>query len=86
MNRRHEFASLLPRIVRSEADGEPIHLRQIYAAIERARPDLVDDEIEPPPSAAVRWQHELRWELETLVVTGKVQRRKDLGRGIYSAS
>lgn len=85
MTRRQEFASPLPRIVRTEAEGEPVHLRQIYAAVERDRPDLVDDEIEPPPSNAVRWRHELRWELETLVVSGVVQRRKDLGRGLYSA-
>ena len=86
MTRRQDFASLLPQIVRFEADGEPVHLRQIYAAIERDRPDLVDDEIEPPPSNAVRWRHELRWELETLVVSGKIRRRKDLGRGLYSAA
>lgn len=75
---------LLPQIVEREAAGRPIHLSQIYAAIERNHGHLVDEEIEPPPSSAVRWKHELRWELETLVVNGTLRRRKDLGRAIYS--
>lgn len=77
---------LLPQIIRGEVSGAPVHLSQIYAAVERDRPDLVDDEIEPPPSKALRWRHELRWEIETLVVAGTVQRRKDLGRGFYSVA
>lgn len=84
MTRRQELAALLPHIVDREADGEPVHLRQIYAAIERDHPHLVDGEVEPPPSNAVRWKHELRWELETLVVRGFVRRRKDLGPAFYS--
>ena len=61
-------------------------LRDIYRAIEQALPHCVDDEPDPPPSHGLRWQHELRWELETLVTTGEVLRRKDLGRGLYSLS
>lgn len=83
MTRRQEFANLLPLIVRNESDGAPVHLSQIYAAIERDHPALVDDEIEVS-TGVIRWKHELRWELETLVVNGAVQRRKDLGRGLYS--
>ena len=84
MTRRQEFAQLLPSIVASEAGGGPVHLRDIYAAIERDYPALVDSEIEEATGGS-RWQHELRWELETLVVQGKLRRRKDLGRGMYSS-
>lgn len=73
----------MPVIVRDECDGQPVHLSRIYAAIERDYPALVDDEIEVS-TGVVRWKHELRWELETLVVNGAVKRRKDLGRGQYS--
>lgn len=84
MSRRQDFARLLPAIVRQERAGQPIHLTEIYAVVERDHPTLVDDEIEPS-TRAVRWKHELRWELETLVVSGDVRRRKDLGRGQYSS-
>lgn len=83
MTRRQEFAKLLPVIVRAERGGDPVHLADIYAAVERDHPELVDDEVEAS-TGAVRWKHELRWELETLVVNGDVRRRKDLGRGQYS--
>jgi hypothetical protein len=83
VSRRQEFASLLPAIVRSEQAGDGLHLSQIYEAIERDHPELTDDEIEAS-TRAVRWKHELRWELETLVGSGDIRRRKDLGRGMYS--
>lgn len=70
-------------IVRSERGGDALDLGSIYAAVERDHPTLVDDEVEPG-TGAVRWKHELRWELETLVVNGEIRRRKDLGRGMYS--
>ncbi|SEE60136.1 hypothetical protein [Jiangella alba] len=82
MSRRQEFAKLLPLVIRRERDGDAVHLSDIYGAVERDHPQLVDDEVEA--SGAVRWKHELRWELETLVVDGGVRRRKDLGRGFYS--
>lgn len=84
MTRRQEFARLIPEIIRSDVNGDAIHLTDIYATIERDHPTLVDMEIETA-TGAVRWKHELRWELETLVVNGDVRRRKDLGRGLYSA-
>ena len=84
MTRRQEFAQLLPTIVSTEAGGEPVHLRDIYAAVERDQPSLVDSEVEDATGRS-RWQHELRWELETLVVHGDLRRRKDLGRGYYSS-
>ena len=83
MTRRQEFAKLLPIIVSSEAGGSAVHLRDIYAAVERDHPSLVDTEVEPS-TGAIRWKHELRWELETLVVHAELRRRKDLGRGVYS--
>lgn len=83
MTRRQELARLIPDIVMTEKGGEPVHLADIYAAVERDHATLVDDEIEPA-SRALRWKHQLRWELETLVADGSVRRRKDLGRGIYS--
>ena len=84
MTRRQEFAKLLPIIVDSEAGGSAVVLREIYAAIERDHPSLVDAEIEDS-TGAIRCKHELRWELETLVVHGQIRRRKDLGRGYYSS-
>ena len=84
ITRRREFAEILPVIVAREGDGNPIHLSRIYFAVERDHAHLVDSEIEPPPSNAVRWKHELRWEVETLVANGGLRRRKDLGRGMYS--
>jgi hypothetical protein len=84
MTRRQELAEVLPLIVRSEADGTAIELRDIYAAVERDYPHLVDAEVEAATGRS-RWKHELRWELETSVVIGSIQRRKDLGRGYYSA-
>lgn len=74
---------MLPAIVRSEAGGGPVHLRDIYASVERDHPSLVDSEIEESTGRS-RWQPELRWELETIVIRGNLRRRKDLGRGIYS--
>jgi hypothetical protein len=38
-----------------------VQLSEIYAAVERDYPHLVDSEVEPPPSNAVRRKHELRW-------------------------
>ncbi len=84
MTRRHQFARAIPRIVRFERDGAPISIADLYSAIERDHPDLVDDEVEAS-TGSVRWRHELRWELETAVVKGDVLRRKDLGRGVYSS-
>lgn len=80
MTRRQRFAELIPTLVRG---NDLISITDLYAAIEQDHPDLVDDETEPG-TGAVRWKHEFRWELETLVVTGRVRRRKDIGRGIYS--
>ena len=83
MSRRREFAKLLPLDIRDEKGGAPVHLSTIYEAIERDYPGLVDDGVETSTDA-VRWKHELRWELETLVGGAAVTRRKDFGRGIYS--
>lgn len=82
VTRRQELATLLPLIVGSSGT-KAIHLHDIYAAVERDHPALVDDEVEAS-TGAVRWKHDLRWELETLVVKGDIRRRKDLGRGMYS--
>lgn len=82
MTRRTDLAELLPQII--SASFEPIPLSDIYSEVERRRPDLVDDELEAGSTTVLRWKHELRWELETLVVAGGVRRRKDVGRAIYS--
>lgn len=83
MTRRQEFAALIPRILRDEGAGDPLSIGHLYGAVERDHPELVDSELEAS-TGAVRWKHEFRWELETLVVKGEVKRRKDLGRGVYS--
>jgi len=80
--RRREFSELLPLIVGRTTDRAPVHLRQIYEAIERDHSHLIDDEVDS--SGAVRWKHELRWELESLIVSGTLRRRKDLGPAMYS--
>jgi hypothetical protein len=82
--RRSEFAEILPLIVDLEAVDGVAGLDCVYAAVERDYGHLVDAEVEPPPSNALRWKHDLRWELETLVVRGVLRRRKDHGRGKYS--
>lgn len=84
MSRRQDFATLLPGVIKGAQGGDPISLKEVYAAFERDHPLLVDDEVEIS-TGATRWKHELRWELETLVICGVVRRRKDLGKGIYSA-
>jgi hypothetical protein len=83
MTRRQQFAMVIARIVSTERDGAPISIADLYSAIERDHPDLVDEEVEST-TGAVQWKHELRWELETAVCKGEVRRRKDLGRGMYS--
>ena len=82
-SRRNLFATKLQTLVRSERSGEPVTLKELYVAIARDMPELVDDEVEPN-STQLRWKHELRWELETLVVRHEITRRKDLGLGVYS--
>lgn len=83
MTRRMKLLALLPGIVGTERGGRPVHLDVIYAAIKRDHPTLVDDEIERP-KGELRWKHDVRWELQRLVGRGQVQRRKDLGRSMYS--
>lgn len=80
MTRRQQFAGLIPKLVQGR---NSVSLADLYLAIEQDHADLIDDEVEPG-TGVVRWKHEFRWEMETLVVSGKVRRRKDLGRGIYS--
>ena len=70
-------------MIRSAAVAGPVTLDAIYDAVEHQLPQWVDDERESG-TTQFRWRHELRWELETLVVRGDVKRRKDLGRGWYS--
>jgi len=84
MTRRQEFARFISHVIRDERAGYAVSISDLYAAVEREHSELVDDEVETS-TGALRWKHEFRWELETLVVRGDIKRRKDLGRGIYSA-
>ena len=59
-----------------------VHLRGIYAAVERDHPSLVDTESRFRPGGPVEARAAMG--VETLVVNGELRRRKDLGRGIYS--
>lgn len=83
-HRRTELREQLPGLVSRMSGHEGVHLSAIYSAVEEHLPHLVDNEPDSPPSTGLNWQHELRWELETLVGTGAIRRRKDLGRGMYS--
>ena len=56
-------------------------LQALYKAVESESPDLADDEHD---QWGLKWRHEVRWEVETLVTQGTLRRRKDLGRAMYS--
>lgn len=64
--------------------GDGACLSAMYDEMERRLPDLVDSEPDPFQPAGLRWHHDMRWEIETLVVHGVIRRRKDLGRGRYA--
>jgi hypothetical protein len=82
--RREEFRRLVPEFIGSLDRGQGVTLSSIYAAIERVRPDLTDDTPDPHAPARPLWEHDVRWEIETLVHSHAIRRRKDLGRGMYS--
>lgn len=82
MSRRSLLAARLPALIRAKA-ADPVSLAAIYDAVEQNMPELIDDEVEPG-TAQLKWKHELRWEIESLVIRGELKRRKDLGRGYYS--
>src|SRR5205807_10213944 len=82
--RRTELRDHLPHIVRTLDHGAGAHLTEIYSYVERNHAHLVDDERDPPPGNGLKWKHDLRWEVETLVLQGVIMRRKDLGRARYS--
>jgi hypothetical protein len=83
VNRRRELNELLPRIV---AGADVMSLRQIYVGVKKAAPWLVDDEPDPAAMHRLKWEHDVRWEIETLVASGVLVRRRELGRGLYSVS
>lgn len=83
-SRRTAFREALPGLVSHLEQGRGVHIVQIYASAESELPQLIDSEPDPTAPRQLKWKHELRWELETLVQAGQVHRRKDLGRGMYS--
>lgn len=86
MSRRQVFAQEIPKVIAGLDGGNGVALRTIYRAIAEGLPELVDDEVEVPPGHGLKWQHDVRWEIETLVGHNEIARRKDLGRGIYSVA
>jgi hypothetical protein len=82
--RRDEFRRLIPDIISRLDTGRGVPLASIYAAINRDHPHLVDDEPDPHAPERPLWEHDVRWEIETLVLHHDIRRRKDLGRGMYS--
>lgn len=67
------------------ADGGPVQLAEMYRWVEVNRPDLAGQDPDPHAPGRPQWQHDLRWELQSAVTSGRVLKRSDLGRGFYSA-
>lgn len=82
--RRQVFRAELPRMIASASTNGLISLDQLYEQVASRFPLLLDEQPDPPPGHGLKWQHELRWGLETLVGQKVVLRRKDVGRGFYS--
>lgn len=82
MTRRQVFRELALHALR-DSSSQALQLRAIYDNVSELRPDLTDDEVESD-SGRLKWKHELRWEIESLVRSGLILRRKELGRGWYS--
>ncbi len=83
MTRRNEFAALIVDLL-DRSGSTPVHLQWLYEQISHARPDLVDDEPDPYAPDRPKWQHDVRWELQTAVTNGSISKRSDVGRGFYS--
>lgn len=81
MTRRRDIAALVVDLL-DQTPGIPVHLTHIYELVEAARPDLADDELDS--SGRSKWQHDVRWELQTGVLSTRVTKREDIGRGYYS--
>lgn len=84
MSRRTELAVLIP-IVLEGYQGHPVHTNVIYKHIQALRPDLVDDEPDPYTPTRLKWEHDVRWELQSGVTDGRIVKREDVGRGYYSS-
>lgn len=82
-SRRRVLATVLPPLVRQLAGDGAVLLQNLYEAVELRYPELVDDELDD--DGKPQWRHEMRWEIETLVGDGLLKRRRELGRGWYSA-
>lgn len=67
------------------ARGVPVSLAYFYEVVEREHPELVDSEPDPHAPSRPKWQHDLRWELQTAVSGGLIRKREDVGRGYYSS-
>lgn len=80
MNRRRLFFQEIPGLIGQLDRGGGVRLRDIYGAIESEFPASVDTERELPPGHGLKWKHDVRWEIETLVAQRVIVRRKDLGR------
>lgn len=85
MTRRNEFAALIVELL-DRSGPTPLHLQLIYEQIADTRPDLVDHEPDPHAPNRPKWQHDVRWELQSAVTAGRISKRSDIGRGFYSRS
>lgn len=61
-----------------------IHIQQIYQEVALLRPDLIDNEPDTHAPTQLKWQHDLRWELQSAVTARRILKRTDVGRGYYS--
>ena len=83
MTRRNEFAELIVEIL-DRSGCTPVHIQLLYEQISHIRPDLTDDEPDPHAPKRLKWQHDIRWELQTAVTNRRISKRSDVGRGFYS--
>jgi hypothetical protein len=74
-----ELTDLFADIGRDE-----IAIDELYTAAERRFGPLLDRSPDPARLTQEKWQHDLRWEIQSAVLDGRIIKRDDVGRGVYS--
>jgi hypothetical protein len=69
----------------SDVGTDVVSLTDLYGAAERRYGDLLDRRPDPARPSQQKWQHDLRWEVQTAVSERRIVKRNDLGRALYSA-
>lgn len=82
---RRRIGEELPLLF-SDIGGDTASLTQLYDAAERRYGRLLDRRPDPARATQQKWQHDLRWELQSAVDDGRVLKRTDVGRAVYSVA